>query len=62
MSDNVDGRVSRKYLREVIPCEECMFADPVYFHCDKVKFWNTRNDFCSRAKRRKKEIVKNEYD
>ena len=63
MSDNVDGRVSRnRHLKEIIFCEECKWADPVYYHCSRVKFWNTRYDYCSRGERREKKVVKNEYD
>ena len=36
---------------EVVRCRDCEYAD-IFHHCDKVDFWNTENDFCSKGKRR----------
>ena len=38
-------------LVEVVRCKDCKYAD-VFHHCDRVKFWTSGNDFCSRGERR----------
>lgn len=36
---------------EIIRCKDCKWADE-YNHCAKVTWWNSKDDFCSRAERR----------
>ena len=38
---------------EIIRCKECAYASKDdYTHCPYVTWWNARNDFCSKGKRR----------
>ena len=36
---------------EIIRCRDCKYADE-YCHCSCVTWWNSSNDFCSRAERK----------
>lgn len=37
---------------EIIRCKDCKYSsDDEYCHCSKVTWWNSENDFCSRAER-----------
>jgi hypothetical protein len=35
---------------EIIRCEDCMYNFEGLFGCDRVTFYNEKDDFCSRAK------------
>ena len=35
----------------VVRCRDCIYADE-YGHCEMQTFWGTRDDYCSRGKRR----------
>ena len=37
----------------VTRCKDCKYADE-YFHCSYTTWWNSPNDFCSKAERREK--------
>ena len=38
---------------EIIRCKDCKYASAdEYCHCAKVTWWNSKDDFCSRAERR----------
>lgn len=41
----------RKDMVEVIRCGDCKYADE-YNHCAYVTWWNSKDDYCSRGKRR----------
>ena len=34
-----------------VRCKDCKWSDE-YYHCDRVAWWNTADDFCSRGERR----------
>lgn len=36
---------------EIVHCKDCKHADE-YHHCDKVTWWNSEDDFCSKGERR----------
>jgi hypothetical protein len=38
-------------VAEVIKCKDCKWSDE-YYHCDRVAWWNTADDFCSRGERK----------
>lgn len=46
-----------KDVIKVIRCKDCRHSDQ-YNHCDRVAFWNTVEDYCSRAERKG---AKNDY-
>ena len=38
---------------EIVRCKECVYASKDdYTHCPYVTWWNSKDDFCSRGKRR----------
>lgn len=38
---------------ELIRCKDCKYSD--YPHCNRVAWWNGKDDFCSRAERKEGE-------
>ena len=42
-----------KDYKELIRCKDCKHSQGGgYPHCDRVTWWNSENDFCSRAERK----------
>ena len=36
---------------EIVRCKDCKHYDEIV-HCDRVSWWNGKDDYCSRAERR----------
>lgn len=38
-------------VAEIVRCGQCKWSDK-YYHCDRVMWWNSADDFCSRGERK----------
>lgn len=47
------NRIPSAEVAEVVHCKDCKYADE-YCHCSYMTWWNSPNDFCSRAEKRDK--------
>lgn len=48
---NGDGVVNKQ--EEIIHCKDCKHYEKGWVHCNRVTWWNGKDDFCSMAERRK---------
>ena len=58
----VDNALLHKYKQaeiqpEIIRCKDCVYSqgEDSWVHCNRVTWWNSRDDFCSMAERRTNE-------
>lgn len=47
---NGDGVVNKQ--EEIIHCKDCKHYEKGWVHCNRVTWWNGKDDFCSRAERK----------
>ena len=53
LSDFVDHGRYTINTKPLIRCRECVYASKdEYTHCPYVTWWNSKDDFCSKGKRR----------
>lgn len=43
--------ISAADVVEIIRCKDCIYSDD-YHHCNKVNWWTTADDYCSKARRK----------